>query len=271
MSQIPSIFSAISGDIYHDLSNHSFTTEEKSYIGKIMQDKLVKIKQLAETYNIPVSTLYSWKKTFDNDFQLLIQGQQQFLDDKSNHVVVSTVKTAILAKTPLSPVLFDALLSLEREKTVQRRKRKLNEEQETEPLRTVEELQRFVSTQSVAKVPLRTKRRIVKSLNIAQVQSDSMTAARFAACADPRSSYTWLAVNIALCGHLKGSYKWNMDPTTVQVGDQGLLSIVSKGEENLHSHNLNQSGDLCIFIKWLHLCSAGGQMSTLYYVWQSRA
>lgn len=109
-----------------------------------------------------------------------------------------------------------------------------------------------------------TEYRIKKTLNFSTVSSQPLTKARMVACMDPRASYTWLVLNMALCSCLSSFYKFNMDPATIKVEDTGLLSVIKKcKEDSMPLSNLDLPLDTCIFIKWIHLTSAGGEMSDI--------
>ncbi len=108
------------------------------------------------------------------------------------------------------------MVDKERQNTVLRRKRKREDDHDEE-----QEAKNVTNANSTSPSSLY---RAMKRLKLTKVASQALTEARMTACSDPRATFTWLAINVALCGHLAAPYKWNMDPTTFQVDERGLLA-----------------------------------------------
>jgi hypothetical protein len=77
-------------------------------------------------------------------------------------------------------------------------------------------------------------------------------------------------MNIALAGHLKPCRKWNADATTVRIDKNATGSLVclidDETTKNGPVHSINVPSDPCIFIKWMNMCSAAGDLSDLVLI-----
>ena len=81
-----------------------------------------------------------------------------------------------------------------------------------------------------------------------------------------------MCINIALAGNLKADNKWNADSTTfsiVEHGTESKVCIVRDPDLDLIPRGPTRSmlpSSLPVYLRWIHLCSAAGELSPLVFM-----
>ena len=192
---------------YKDLASNSFTVGQKTVICELLQAKISTIKELVENHHIPQRTLYRWLKDYKNQIEFNDLSRPKYLDKTSEVELGEKINAADREKRPLSPhqlnieIAKERINSLKRTDTIKRKRGKDGED----PLKEEDAIDDDEDPSRLAVY------RVKKRMRLSVLKSQPLTHAREMACSDPRASYSWLAVNVALCGSLKATHKWNMD------------------------------------------------------------
>jgi hypothetical protein len=85
----------------------------------------------------------------------------------------------------------------------------------------------------------------------------------------PRTTYIWACLLLAFSSALLMQCKWCFDGTTFEVnenGSGGFFVIAYDAEDNSPIRDSNRQQSLGVYIKWMYLGSAHGEIAPLFMV-----
>jgi hypothetical protein len=230
---------------------------EKEFLAQLITKGFWNPYDVERTYGISRSTVRGWVSTIQDPTRKMILPAHRPPDlDQESKI---KVKDSIFSREVQDR---NAIPSYEVKKILR------NEKIETRKRRFDEDAPDIESVN----VSQRSEKRYRSSMNIEDRVPQPITEARIKASFCPRVTYTWLCILVTLSGHLKADNKWNADATTFKidlVGTGSRVSVVRDVEENYTSsqpiRSLSIPTGLPVFIKWLELCSASGELSPLVF------
>jgi hypothetical protein len=261
-NSIPAIFLPISRNKnFCDLSTHNFTVDEILFlVGEIRnttqflprEKEKLRASKVSTMFNINPNTLRSWISRCSNP------------------------KKALTAKVG-RPCSLDALACQEllNETTERRRKRNcIFNVDFMELMKNKAEETAFRNGKTVVPdhktiVAEGTARKIKEDLNITTRHAQGLTRARLVALSSIRVIYRWACLLDTLTGDLPAECKYNADATTFQFypdNTGALVCVVVDSKDKSPVTSSKIPSDMCVFIKWMHLCSASGAMGLVVLI-----
>jgi hypothetical protein len=214
---------------------------------------------LSKRYKISRTRLSNWYKNYSNGVLLYsTSGERGTVLDTiaSAALKVKTVEADKLNRAPTVDE-YNALVLQGRIETARRR-----QAQGGRPVTEVD-----------LKMPCKaTLDKVKEEVNVGKRKGQHLTEARRRACADPRMSYSWYLTLEACSADLCAEYKWNFDGTTFKVHKDGngqyhCVYVDERDNGRVQVVDNDSSGsELPIYIKWMAMTNAAGEMSPLVLI-----
>lgn len=208
-------------------------------------------------YGIPRTTVQTWVEVKRDPRRncFLNPGRPSLLDQQSKIITQNYVFSRDVESRNAVPSFHSKDLFAKEIKET--RKRRFNDDEKIEQKVTISD---------------RSEKRYKEEWKITDKTPQPITEARIKASFCPRVTYIWLVTILTLSGHLKADNKWNLDGTTFRImaaGSGSKVLIVRDEEEDFTSNQPIRSSSIPssspVYIKWLELCSASGELSPLVF------
>jgi hypothetical protein len=260
---VPAVFQPIAlrkSIKYKDLSNHTFTVVEKTFIGaeaagtsiflQWEEEKFTVVNRICRRYHIPVTTVYQWMNKVKTAKEITGQsGRPSVMDAAAGAEFVAILKSRTAAKDAVPHLETLQLISKGVADTLLRQGKR--------------------GPSAVSSVSVNTQKSILERYNVVKLKPQILTDARLKACRCPRISYIWGCVCMAYSAHLHAECKWNADATTIIVSEKGTGSLVCTIEDDdnhapVASSSIPDNPNL--IVKWFGLSIAGGESVPLVLI-----
>ena len=243
--------------LYRNLSNHSLTTDEKTFLGSEAagmssllswpNEKFTVALRITKRYTLPDTTVRDWMRKVTMSLPITNKiGRPCAMDEEAIEKFKETLESRRAAKNavPLAETL--ALIGAGVTDTHMRLGKR--------------------GAAAISSICITTQKKLFRELNVVKVKPQILTDARLKALRCPRLSYIWGCVCMAYSASLRGENKWNADTTTRVVSESGTGSYVCivKDRENTEPVASSSLPDnLNRLIKWFTLNNAGGEAGPL--------
>jgi hypothetical protein len=243
--------------LYRNLSRHSFSQVEKTFIGSESaglssllawpEEKFTVLSRITKRYSLAVTTVRDWMNKVDMSLPITNKiGRPRAMDDIAVEKFQDTLETRRAAKNavPLAETL--SLLGAGVTDTHMRLGKR--------------------GAAAVSNICVTIQKKLFRELNVVKVKPQILTDARLKALRCPRISYVWGCVCMAYSANLRGENKWNADATTIIVSESGTGSLVCiiKDKDNYEPvASSSLPNNLNLLIKWFALNNAGGEAGPL--------
>jgi hypothetical protein len=243
--------------LYRNLSNHSLTSDEKTFIGSEAagmssllswpSEKFTIANRITKRYTLSDTTLRDWMNKVAMSLPITNKiGRPRAMDDEAIEKFKATLVSRRAAKNavPLTEIL--ALMGAGVTETHMR----LGQ----------------CGAAAVSNICVTNQKKLFRELNVVNVKPQILTDARLKALRCPRLSYIWGCVCMAYSASLRGENKWDADVTTIVVNESGTGSFVCIMKDRENSEPVASSSlpdNLNLLIKWFALNNAGGEAGPL--------
>ena len=243
--------------VYRDLSRHSLTAEQKTFIGseaaKISSflswpnEIFTAARRITNRYKLPDTSVRDWMKKVASSIPITNKRGRPFaMDEEAIRKFQNILEMRRAAKNavPLTETL--SLMNAGVTDTHMRLGKR--------------------GAAAVSNICVTTQKRLFKELKVVKVKPQILTDARLKALRCPRLSYIWGCVCMAYSACLRGEHKWNADATTIVVSESGTGALVCiiKDKENIEPvASSSLPNNLNLLIKWFALNNAGGEAGPL--------
>jgi hypothetical protein len=265
-SSVPPIFLPLplrSG--YRNLSHHKFSLVERNFLVGELNGVTAYLPRntrgsvgaadISRLFKISASTIRSWHGR-DGNPEVSVTGEDgrpELLDAQGKTNIRESVSNLQKKRKCIFNWELANIIKVQKVETEKRRGK------------TVDESSGMISVRdpSVAKVK--------QELNIVTKHAQSITDARLVALGSIRVIYKWASLLYELTKNLPGENKFNADATTFQFypdNTGGKVNIIRGNDDKSPVTSVNLPSDTCVFVKWMHLCNAVGDMGPLVYIIQ---
>lgn len=266
---IPACFSPVTeretrrGVSYFNLSDHSFSAHEKRFLAEevVGMHSLLQATNtfrgggdvtafgFSERYQIPRRTVRDWVSKFsiDNPHFQEYSGRPPDLDSEALIKMEGQLVDRRSARNPVLNSEFNTLLCDLKMETSERKGKRVSD----------------------VTVSTRAEKRIKKEHQLTFRKTRAITNARIVVARDIRAVYKQAAMLMAFSANMSAEYKFNFDATTFEckptgAGDMAICKYTKEDKDEVVSEN--ESGDLSVFVKWMFLNNAAGEVSPLVLI-----
>lgn len=242
---------------YRNLSNHSLTLDEKTFLGSEAagisslltwpNEKCTVARRISKRYTLPDATVRGWMQKVANSIPITNKsGRPLAMDGEAIEKFQGVLESRRAAK---NAVPLAETISLMRTCVTDTHMR-LGKR----------------GAAAVSSICVTTQKRLFRDLNIVKVKPQILTDARLKSLRCPRISYIWGCVCMAYSASLCGENKWNADATTIVVSESGtgsLVCVIKDKDNNEPVASSSLPNNLNLLIKWFALNNAGGEAGPL--------
>lgn len=246
--------------LYRNLSKHSFTVDEKTFIGSEAggitslliwgTEKNAILRRIATRHSIPVSTVREWMNKVARSLPITNKiGRPSAMDEEAIQKFQNTLELQRTVKNAVPFAETVELLGVGATETKMRQGKR--------------------GAAAISIMCPTTQKKLFKQCHVVKVKPQILTDARNRACRCPRISYIWGCVCMAYSSNLRAEQKWNADATTIVISESGTGSYVCVIKDNHNTDPVSSSAlpdNLNLLVKWFALNNAGGESGPLVLI-----